>query len=385
MEQKDTTLDAVRAQVDALSARLNRVMDFMERSPAIKNAGYFTVDGGKADADVKSFGDFLKAVQRGDHTRLTTVYATKALHEDGGASGGYLIAPEFQARLLEMMEPAAVVRPRATVIPVKSNTGSIPALNQSGVPTAGVGNTAFAGGVVLDWTEEGGSLPETDPDFDKIEWQAHKLAGRTKVSNELLADSGMIEAILMRLFARAIAAKEDMAFLRGDGIGKPQGILTSPAAVGITPDTNGTFAYADAVEMVSRFQPQDPSRCAWVIHSSLLTDLAAFQTGSGGAVFVNNIVAGMPTTLFGYPVLMSEHLPQADSSGCALLADFSAYVIFDRQQMAVAFSEHAAFTTDEGVWRVTERLDGQPWLRAPITQADPQGGRTTSPFVYFND
>jgi hypothetical protein len=53
--------------------------------------------------------------------------------------------------------------------------------------------------------------------------------------------------------------------------------------------------------------------------------------------------------------------------------------------MAVAFSEHAAFTTDKGTWRFTKRLDGQPWLSGAITLADPQGSYTVSPFVYHND
>ena len=107
--------------------------------------------------------------------------------------------------------------------------------------------------------------------------------------------------------------------------------------------------------------------------------------GTGGGVYVANMQEKLEQTLLGYPILESEHLPQDDTSGDAILADLSAYIIFDRVQMSVAYSEHAAFTTDKGTWRFVKRLDGQPWMSAAITLADPTGSYTVSPFVYHHD
>ena len=74
-----------------------------------------------------------------------------------------------------------------------------------------------------------------------------------------------------------------------------------------------------------------------------------------------------------------------DDTDDVILGDFAAYLIFDNQGLEIAYSEHARFTTDEGAWRFTKRLDGQPWLSEAITLADPGGAYTVSPFLYHND
>jgi hypothetical protein len=88
--------------------------------------------------------------------------------------------------------------------------------------------------------------------------------------------------------------------------------------------------------------------------------------------------------LAGFPILESEHLPQANSTA-VILADLKSYALFERGELNIAFSEHAAFTSDKGTWRFSERLDGKPWLINAITLADPTGSYTVSPFVYLND
>jgi HK97 family phage major capsid protein len=62
-----------------------------------------------------------------------------------------------------------------------------------------------------------------------------------------------------------------------------------------------------------------------------------------------------------------------------VLADLRHYLIGDRRQVEIAYSEHVAFTSNQGAWRFVARVDGQPWLRAPITLAD--ASSTLSPFI----
>jgi HK97 family phage major capsid protein len=383
---------ALQEQMKAYSDKLDALVEHLEGSPAIKSAGYVSDDGGDADKNVKSFGDFLLAIKRGDTKRLTSVYKsrrqdwTKDIQSQDGPAGGYLVPEEYHARLMEVPGAGAVIRPRATVIPVATDTGRLPSLDQSTAPTAGAGNTAFAGGVVATWTAAGGTLTETQPTFNQVEYVVRKLAGYTEVENEVLADSAFgIETLLLRLFGRAVASMEDHAFIRGDGVAEPLGILNASCAIAVTTATNNAFAYADALAMRARFQGQG-GQPVWIIHPGVWPDIGIFEVGTGGAVWMANVadtdLISMP--LLGYPILESEHMPQDDYDD-VILADLSAYVIFDRAQMSIAYSEHAAFTTDKGTWRFIKRLDGQPWLRSTITLADPQGSYTVSPFVYHDD
>jgi HK97 family phage major capsid protein len=378
---------AMKATGDSLNTMLQKVLDQMENEPAIKNAGYFTQDGGTADKGVKSFGDFLLACKRGDVKRLHGVYGSvKDMLEGAGTTGGYLVPEEYHNELLQLTERASPIVGRVRRIPVRTDAGTFPALNQFDAPTAGSGNTAYAGGVVATNVAEGAALTETNATLKEIQYTIHKVGGYTEVSNELVADSAQsVDALLRALFSRAIMAKLERHILRGSGVGEPLGILNAPALINVSPVENNLFAYDDAVAMMARYSDASGGMGLWVHHPGVFPDIATMESPAGGAVWHANMAAGTPSNLLGLDLVRSQHLPQDDNSGDVILADFGAYLLFERQALTVAFSEHAAFTTDKGTWRFTYRCDGQPWVKGSITLADPQGSYTVSPYVSHND
>ena len=120
-----------------------------------------------------------------------------------------------------------------------------------------------------------------------------------------------------------------------------------------------------------------------MLHRGLLPDFYAnFDVTTGGVDWIQPR-EGIPGSLLGYPMVFNEHMPNANTDD-ALLADFAAYLIFDNQGLQIAYSEHSAFTSDQGTWKFTKRLDGQPWLSNAITLGSPTA-YTVSPFVYHND
>lgn len=393
-EMSDTTPtpDGLKAQVDGLSESVNKIIKAIEDSPALKSAGYATDDGGAADPTHKSFGDFLLAVKRGDVKRLTTVYKarrddgdTKAMYE-AAVGGGYLVPEAHSTQLLELAAKRSVIYDRVTRIPVTTAAGKFPSLNQFAAPTAGSGETAYAAGLKVAPVAELETLPEVQPTFAALEWRVHKVGGVVEVSNELNADSAVsIEALLRRLFAISIASKNERNILRGSGVGEPMGILNSPTAIGITTAVNDQFTYADVLAMLAQFEPIGGGDPVWIMHRSVMPDLGVLAVASGSpVVWAGNLAGSQPGSLAGYPIIFSEHMPRANNDD-VILADLSAYVLFERAGLSVAYSEHAAFEKDAGVWRFTARNDGQPWHKGPITMADPTGGYTASPFVYHND
>lgn len=386
-ENAQAQADPRDEQIKSLSDRVNQLIEMMEKSPALKSAGYTTDDGGTADPTHKSFGDFLLAVKRNDTKRIAGVYgATKDMAESAGTSGGYLVPSEFHNELLRVVGEQSPVYARVRKQPVMTDAGEYPALDQFVAPTAGAGNTAMAGGVAATTKAEGATLTETQPTFTILEYRIHKIGGFVEVSNELIADSPQsIEALLRSLFGIAIGAKNERNILRGSGAGEPLGILNAPCTIGVTTAADNTFAYADALAMTARFKAVSGSAPVWIAHPSLIPDIGVLSVASGSpVVWAGNLAAGQPNTLLGYPLIFSEHMPQANGDDM-LLADLGAYVLFERQQLSIAFSEHAAFTADKGTWRFTARNDGQPWMKSAITLADPTGSYTVSPFVYHND
>lgn len=379
-------MSALATKVDALTSRIEEIMQYTQDSPALRKAGYISVDGGTADPHLKSFGDWLFAVRRNDVSRLTKVYATKTMNEDTGTSGGYLVPVEYNTQLLQIAAQNSGILSRVNRMPVNTAMGKIPALDNFTAPTAGVGQTAAAGGLKPAKRAEGGSFSAVEPAFVEIEYRVSSaISGYVPVTMELNADSpASIESLLRSIFAIADMAKQEYYFLLGNGVGEPLGAINSPAAIGVTPATNSTFAYVDAVTMASRYKSIG-NGSLWSYHPSMIPDIGNFQTGSGGTSFVTDISQPLRQTLLGYPTYASEHQAQADASGCVLLADWSAYMVFDRGGLEISFSEHALFTSGQVAWRFNRRLDGKPWWSGTQTLGGAGSAFTVSPFVYFND
>jgi len=206
------------------------------------------------------------------------------------------------------------------------------------------------------------------------------------VPNELTMDSPVaLEALLKTLIGITVRNLREFYVLRGTGAGQPLGILNAPATIVVNAAAASTFAYVDALTARSRFKNVTGGQPSWLIHPGYWPDIGVFEVSAGsGGVFQANLGAALNQDILGWPIIESEHLPQDDNGG-VILADLGAYVLFERGGLAIAFSEHAGFSEDQGIWRFVDRIDGMPWMKGAITLADPQGSYTVSPFVQVND
>ncbi len=173
--------------------------------------------------------------------------------------------------------------------------------------------------------------------------------------------------------------------MRGDGVGKPLGAVSpaNNAAVGITRSQGGTFTIADASKMLTRFLPGfSPDRSAWIIHPTVLEKLITMADLAGNSLFMTQVGDKPRMMLLGLPVLPTEKVPVVGTARDVSLINFEHYLIGDRRQVEIAFSEHIAFTTNQSAWRFTVRVDGQPWMRASQPLAD--GTTTVSPYLFLN-
>ena len=296
-----------------------------------------------------------------------------------GADGGYLVPEALSSQLFEIPLEAAVVRPRAMVIPMDSLTLPFPVIDD----TSHASNVF--GGVVANWTDENATITETQPTFARVKLEVHKLALYTEVPNELFGDSIVsLEALLNRMLPEAAAYFEDDAFLVGTGAGRPLGVLnaSNKALIAITRDTASEVNWLDIVNMYARMLPTSLGTAVWVINQTVFPQLAtmALDIGTGGsAVWLSNGVGGPPATILGRPVLITEKVPGLGSQGDISFIDFSQYLLGDRMSVNMATSAHFKFQQDQTVFRVTERVDGQPWMRSALTPRN--GGDTLSAYV----
>ena len=380
-------LKSLQETVAAQQKELKSFVDIMKQSGKLKDLGYIAPDseGNDNHNEVKSLGDFFVAVANKNIKRLDKIYNVKAQIEGVGSRGGYLVPEQFIPKIYEVMSEESGIIARVTQQPVTSPVGSYPSLDQTFALTGGTGQSSYNAGLDTNARTEGGAYTEETMNFGMIEWKVNdSLSGKIKISIELANDAPFIEALLRSRIATTQRMKTEFFILRGNGVNQPKGILNAACKIDITPATNSVFAVADAATMMSRHisvggQP------VWIAHKSVLPDLVGMESSSGGAVWQANYTSGIGGTLFGHPIIYSEHMPQANNSGNVVLADLSVFALFTLGGVYIDFSEHADFENGNGVWRWGGRIDGKVQLEAAITDASPQGSFTVSPIVSHND
>jgi len=340
--------------------------------------------GTKVEAEFDGMADFFQTIWH-NNTNRSDAHLGKldrvrnAFSSNDGASGGFLLPETLRAEILSLALEDSVVRPRATVIPMSGGRVLVPSVDSTS------NASSVFGGIIAYWTEEAGTLQLSNATFGRVALDPHKLTAYTEAPNELLADGVAFEAFLNKAFPAALANFEDRAFLQGNGVGQPEGVLNSAAAVTVTKESgqpNDTIVWQNIVKMYSRMLPESLGSAVWLVPSAAFSELAtmALSVGTGGsAIWLNNGVVGPPMTILGRPVIVTNKVPALGDAGDISFVDLRYYLIGDRQAMTATSSPHFKFQTDQTAFKVVSRVDGKAWLTSAVTPEN--GGATLSPFV----
>ena len=296
---------------------------------------------------------------------------------DVGVMGGFLVPAQWRDMIREITPQAAVIRPRATVIPAGSPPDSavtMPALDQSGA-------RGVYSGVTVQWIAEGHDKPETDLRVREITLTPNEVAGYIPVTDKLLRNSTAASALITTLLRRAIIAAEDVAFLTGNGAGQPLGIINHPATIQIArtgfPSAAPGDNYVDLVNMYTAVMKDGP--LVWVYTPGLLPELMTMTDVNGNLIWTTSAREGEPNRLMGIPAIENERSPVAGQPGDLTLHNLNHYMIKDGSGIFISASEHVRFLRNQTVIKAFWNVDGQPDLTTPLTLED--GVTQRSPFV----
>lgn len=345
-----------------------------------KHAPGSVIDGKFATAT-----DYFKAIWHLDTSDAATARRNElrnAASSVSPADGGFLVPERLRSQLLEIALEMAVVRSRATVVPMDSARVPFPTIDVTS------NASSLFGGMIAYWGEEGAALQDANPKFGRVVLDAKKLTGLSVVPNELLQDSIIsFSALIERLWPMVLAFEEDDAFMTGPGVGQPLGFLGAgnSASIAVAAESGqpaSSVVYENIVKMLARMLPSSIGRSAWIISPDVIPELytMALSVGTGGSsILVVNAAGPGPATLFGRPIIISEKAGRLGTRGDIAFVDLSYYLIGDRQSMTAASSTDWKFGNDQTAYRLIQRVDGRPWIQSAITPRN--GGNTLSPFV----
>lgn len=294
---------------------------------------------------------FFKAMANNDKAKI------KSLSEGTGSEGGYLVPVEFRAELLRVVETVGLVRRLARVIPMRSDTMTIPSLTTQ--PT-------------VSWPGECNPGTESDPVFGQVTLDTETAIGLTVVCNELLQDATPdIVNVLAELMGEQLAAAEDLQGLAGSGA--PFTGILNDAGVNTVIMSTGNTAFedidvTDLADLVDAVSESSAAGAGFVMHRNILNYLRKLQDGAGNYIF--NPTAPTPQggvgTIWGYPVFTSDQMPGAAASAIStnfvIFGNMRNLLLGDRQRVEMALSDSAViagastFERFQTAVRFTERI-----------------------------
>jgi len=270
------------------------------------------------------------------------------------SEGGYLVPDEFERTLVEALEEENIMRRLAKVITTSSGDKKIPVVASKGTAA---------------WVDEEGAIPEDDDAFGQVSIGAYKVATMIKVSEELLNDSIFnLEGYIAKEFGRRIGAKEEEAFLVGDGSGKPAGIFDDNHGGEIGVTTAGAALKMDEIfDLFYSLKSPYRKRAVFITNDATVKEIRKLKDGQGQYLWQPSVKAGEPDTILNRPVKTSAYAPTI-KAGTKVIAfgDFGYYWIADRQGRAFQRLNELYAATGQVGFRATQRVDGKLILKEAI-------------------
>lgn len=342
-----------------------------------------------------SFGEQLKAVSAASGMNPQVdrrLYAVKAaatgMSENVPSDGGFLVQSDYGDTLVKSAYDASEIAARCRMFEISANSDriSIPFIEESSRATG-----SRWGGVQAYWEPEADTATSKKPKIGEMEIKLAKLLAFCYATEELLKDAKATESVIRQAFAEEMAFMLDDAVIRGNGAGKPLGILNaSGVLVSVAKETGqaaDSIVYENVLKMWSRCHGRSRKNAVWYYNQDCEPQLYSMSMAvgtSGVPVFMPaGGLSGLPyATLFARPLLPIEQADTVGDQGDIMLCAMDQYALIRKGGVQAAESIHVQFLTAQTVFRFMYRVNGQPLWKSYLTPF--QSANTLSPFVVLD-
>ena len=290
-------------------------------------------DRGMAAQIAKSWGrtEVAEAITRSEE---------KAMSSGDPFSGGFLVPTEFSEEFIELLRASGVVRGlNPTTIPMTTGSLKVPKITSGS-------NAAYVG--------ENVNIGKSQLATGQIDMSFKKLAALVPVSNDLIRYAAPSADMIVRDdMVRAMNAREDLAFIRGDGLsGTPKGITNwvndsnkfdadaTASLATITVDLGKCMELLMDAEVNLVLQQGTSEaidvRAGWIFHPQQWRHLTTLQTGLGTYAFRDEMLRG---TLWGFPFRVTTQMNDDE----VIFGAFAHAVIGESMGLMVDSSTEAAY------------------------------------------
>ena len=338
--QAATTRDALdierTARIDASIGEMQAALDGVAEQLAAARLNGNGSPGRSAEERAYS-QTFARFFRQGDNTAeaaLRDMAVAAAMTTQSDPDGGYLVPVEMEAAIDRVLGTTSVMRTLAQV----QQIGSGEYKKQVSLGGAGAG-----------WVGETDARTETaTPTLAALIFTPGEIYAKPKASQTLLDDSRVnLEEWLAGEVDVTFAEQEGAAFITGNGIKKPRGILdhdtVADAAyawgkLGFVVSGGATSITTDAlIDLIYAPKTAYRSNARFLMNRKTVSSVRKLKDGDGNYIWQPSLQVGQPSSLSGYPVAEDDNMPDlAAGSFSVAFGDFRrGYLIVDRMGIRV--------------------------------------------------
>jgi HK97 family phage major capsid protein len=331
--QKRSAIQPLNARIQDLTDEVRSIIEQGEREAEVRNLGAglgSLVTPGAEPRDLSEWRGMLPSLEE-----------YRAQSAGDLSEGGYTVPSGVASQYVDTLRNRAVFLkglPTENLVRFSTAKFTLPVLSDSDMPALVAENAAIPGG---------------DDTWAGLEFDAKAYKDTRTASNELLADSAvnMRDAVAQTL-TRNVAAQFDKDAFQGTSANPVLGILGQGTPTTVGSASGDLPKWDDLADAVGRIWAADGDPTVIWAAPDAATALGKERVGTNG-VFVADPSSplGLARSL---PVLHSTSIP----AGTVVVADGTRCYAGIREDVRIAVSEHAAFTEDGVVFRLTMRAAG---------------------------
>lgn len=280
------------------------------------------------------------------------------------AEGGYLVHPEQQEMITQLVERYGAARRLLRIIPMNKNEMRVPTL---------------VGRPQVYWPDEGQAPgSESAVTFGRPAITAKRMMAVDTLSIEVEQDSApMLSDFIPDVFAVAVSKEEDKQAFTADAPADPFDGLLNIAGVqeltlGSGQTTYASITYDDIIDVINKVSAHALGNCSFLMSTSLVLALRKLKDSENRPLWTE-MVQGDPNRIFGFPLVRSEVMPTTSVVSQAgtpfmLFGDFTFHAMGTRMDLTVDFSREADFKKGNIVMRLMQRVGYQLLLGEAIAR-----------------
>lgn len=218
---------------------------------------------------------------------------------------------------------------------------------QSGNPISwAVSKEGVTRGVIIGEEQNHG---KSDTKFGTEVLGAHKISSQIiLVSDELIMDAYIdIPSYITRIARRRVTLGIDYYIINGTGTNQPSGLLIQvPASmrveVDLTAAAAGSQAYYSAVydgfiDLIHKVDAAYRTAGSYYIavNDKTVATLKKWKDANGNPIYVRDVTRDWPESIFGWPLVIDNQLPDLGTNGAAIAGDFNAVIVREAGDMVV--------------------------------------------------